>query len=71
MYRTSFKDDFKHNFLIYTLKVVCNEKEGGPGRGQTFAIGLGAWRLRYVCLLILLSSLISMYFRFCCVKHNF
>jgi hypothetical protein len=23
------------------LKVVCNEKVGGPGKCQTFAIGLG------------------------------
>jgi len=25
----------------HALKVVCNEKKGGPGRWQTFAIGLG------------------------------
>jgi hypothetical protein len=52
------------------LKVICNEKEGGPGRLQTFAIGLGPWRSRFVCLLIWLSSLILIYFRFRQVKQN-
>jgi hypothetical protein len=54
----------------FTLKEVCNEKEGGPEIWQMFAIGLGPWRSRIVFLLIFLSSLISMYFRFRQVKQN-
>ena len=38
--------------IVCPSKVVCNDKEGGPGRWQTFAIGLGQWRSSYVCLLI-------------------
>jgi hypothetical protein len=40
-----------------TLKVVCNENQGGSGRWHTFGIGLRLWRSRFVCLLTLLSSL--------------
>ncbi len=43
------------------LKVDRIKKEGGPGRWQTFAMGLGPWRSWFVCLLILFSLLISMY----------
>jgi hypothetical protein len=46
------------------LKVVCNENKGGSGRRHTFSIGLGSWRSMFFSLSILLSSLISMYFRF-------
>ncbi len=40
------------------LKVTGNEKEGGSGKCQTFAICLGPRRLRFFSLLISLSSLI-------------
>jgi len=30
------------------LKVVCNEKEGGLEKWQTFSICVGPWRLRIV-----------------------
>jgi hypothetical protein len=45
----------------HLLKVVCNEKEGGPGKWQTFAIGLGlvwpcSWRSWARVALISLSS---------------
>jgi hypothetical protein len=43
----------------------------GSGRWHIFDIVLGPWRPRFVCCLILLTSLISMSFRFCQVKHNF
>ncbi len=43
------------------LKTVCNESQGGSGRWYTFGIGLGLWRPMFFCLLILLSSLISMF----------
>ncbi len=46
------------------LKVVCNENQGGSGRWHTFGICLGPWRWRFVCCLILLSSLFSIYFHF-------
>jgi hypothetical protein len=36
------------------LEEVFNEKQGGLGRCHTFAIGLGPWRSRFVCRLILL-----------------
>ncbi len=46
-------------FTVFTaLKVVGNEKEGGSGRWQMIGIGLGTRRLRFVFLLIFLSSLI-------------
>ncbi len=45
-------------------KVVGNEKEGRSGRWQMIGIGLGQRRSRFVCLWILLSSLILKYFRF-------
>jgi hypothetical protein len=61
------------------LKVVYNEKGGGGGgRGreggkcsQQFVIGLGPWRSRFVCRLILLSSLILICFRVRQVNINF
>ncbi len=40
------------------LKVVGNEKEGGSRRWQMIGIGLRPRRSRFVCLIILLSSLI-------------
>jgi hypothetical protein len=40
------------------LKVVGNEKEGGSRRWQMMGIGLRPRRSRFVCLKILLSSLI-------------
>ncbi len=43
---------------IDALKVVGNEEEGGSRRWQMIGIGLGLRRSRFVCLLILLSSLI-------------
>jgi hypothetical protein len=45
---------------IYTvgLKVVGNEKEGGSRRWQMIGIGLKPRRSRFVCLIILLLSLI-------------
>jgi hypothetical protein len=49
-------------FYETDLKAVCNENQGWPGRWHTFGIGLGPWRSMFFCLLILLSSLISMYF---------
>ncbi len=54
--------------LALKLKVVCNEKGGELGRWQRFAIGLGP--CRFVCRLILLSSLILICFRFRQVKLN-
>jgi hypothetical protein len=43
---------------VELLSVVGNEKEGGPVRWQTFAIGLGSRSSWFVCLFILPSSLI-------------
>jgi hypothetical protein len=62
--------DCEESTVVNELKVVCNENQEGPGRWHTFGMGLGLWRSRFVCCLILLSSLISMYFRFRQVKHN-
>jgi hypothetical protein len=31
----------KPSHATVPLKVVCNEKEGGPGNWQTLAIGIG------------------------------
>jgi hypothetical protein len=42
----------------YALKVVGNEKVGGSEMCQSVPIWLGPRRSRFVCLLILLSSLI-------------
>jgi hypothetical protein len=64
----------KTNAVIWDfspLKVVCNESKGGSGRIHTLSIGLGSWRSMLFSLSILLSSLISMFFRFRQVKHNF
>ncbi len=46
------------------LKVVSNEKEGGSRRWQMIGIGLRPRRSRFVCLIMLLLSLIFIYFRF-------
>jgi hypothetical protein len=42
----------------WTLKVLSNEKEGWSGKWQMIGIGLGLRRSSFVCLLILLPSLI-------------
>ncbi len=52
------------------LKVVGNEKEGGSGRWQMIGIGLGPRRSRFVCLLILMSSLILCIYVSAPVKQN-
>jgi hypothetical protein len=44
--------------IFLPLKVVGNEKEGGPGMCQSALIWLGPGRTRFISLLILLSSLI-------------
>jgi hypothetical protein len=44
--------------LLRELKVVGNEKEGGSRRWQMIGIGLRPRRSRFVCLIILLLSLI-------------
>jgi hypothetical protein len=46
------------NEISEALKVVRNEKEGGSRRWQMIGIGLRPRLSRFVCLLILLSSLI-------------
>jgi hypothetical protein len=52
------------------LKVVGNEKEGGSGKCQTFAICLRPRRLRFFSLLISLSSLILCISVLAPVKQN-
>jgi hypothetical protein len=53
------------------LKVVSNEKEGGGSRSwQMIGIGLSPRRSRFVCLIILLSSLILCIFVSFPVKQN-
>ncbi len=47
-------------------------KEGvGKVANVRNTVGLGPWRSKFVCLLSLLSSLVSIYFRFRQEKHNF
>jgi hypothetical protein len=60
--KVKISSDFKGSLL------VCNEKGGRMERWQTFAIGLGPWRSRFVCHLILLWFSILIYFRFRQVK---
>jgi hypothetical protein len=35
-------------FLVFTLEIVCNEKQGGSGRWHTFAVGLEPWWSRFI-----------------------
>ncbi len=43
---------------LHHLKVVGNEKEGGSRQWQMIGIGLRPRRSRFVCIIILLLSLI-------------
>ncbi len=56
---------------VSLLVVVFNENQGGSGKVAYIRYILGPWRSMLFCLLILLSSLISMYFRVRQVNHNF
>ncbi len=53
-----------------TLKVVSNEKVGGPGMCQSVPVWLGPRRLRFVSLSILLSSSILSISASAPVKQN-
>ncbi len=47
------------DFTFHVLAEKTFQKDWGPGRWQMFAIGIRPWR--FVCLLILLSSVILIY----------
>jgi hypothetical protein len=51
-------DDKKTLFYDPSLKVVGNEKEGGSRQWQMIGMGLRPRRSRFVCIIILLLSLI-------------
>ncbi len=44
----------KYEKIIFSasLKLVCNENQGGSGRWHTFGIGLGPWRSMFFWLYV-------------------
>ena len=73
MYKKSLLHETENSHDCVPEWYSVKRKNRGRECGKKFHNSLGPWRSRFVCLLILLSSLILIYFRFhqVKVKRNF